>query len=433
MRLRRFELIVGISCFVGGLALIVYDFFQNTASAEPEKISLVIQQRENHQLGEIRIDKDIFLNPFKSKIVRKEIIIRKSEQFVPLLRRNGLTVEDARRIQKALSPYYKDNFLKRGQRFYISVEKTDNAPIQIKKVIFLLPPGKKISLVPKEGVLLLEKKPDILPKKFQYIRGSIQDSLYIDGLKAGLSKSTINSLNQQFSYSIDMQRALRTGDSFEVLVERAYDQETGFIDPGSVLYAGLNTKFGPQKIYRYALKDTQIEYFNDHGQGVRKALLKTPVRGARLSSTFSMRRHPILGYTKMHKGIDFAAPVGTPILAAGNGYIKKRGYLGSYGNYILIQHNKDYGSAYAHMSRFAKGLSAGSRVTQGQVIGYIGSTGRSTGAHLHYEIHYKGKQVNPHKIQMPSQRNLTGMQYQDFLTHLKFIQTQLRVLKGKYY
>lgn len=433
MRLRRFELIVGILCFVGGLALIVYDFFQNTTTEEPEKISLVIQQRENHQLGQIKVDKNIFLNPFKSKIISKEIIIRKSESFIPLLRHNGLTSTDAKKIQKALLPYYKDGFLKRGQRFYLSLEKSDQNLTQIKKVIFLLPPGKKISLIQKNGELVLEKKPDILPKKLQYIRGRIQDSLYIDGLKAGLSKGTINSLNQQFSYSIDMQRSLRPGDAFEVLVERAYDQETGFIDPGSVLYANLTTKFGPQRIYRYALKDTQIEYFNDHGQGVRKALLKTPVRGARLSSTFSMRRHPILGYTKMHKGIDFAAPVGTPILAAGNGYIKKRGYLGSYGNYILIQHNKDYGSAYAHMSRFAKGLSAGSRVTQGQVIGYIGSTGRSTGAHLHYEIHYKGKQVNPHKVQMPSQRNLTGVQYQDFLTHLKFINTQLRVLKEKRY
>jgi murein DD-endopeptidase MepM/ murein hydrolase activator NlpD len=432
MRLRRFELIVGMMCFIGGLALIIYDFFQNTPSEEPEKISLVIQQRENHQLGQIKIDQTFFLSPFKSKIFLKEIIVRRSIPFVPLLRHHGLSTIDAKKIQKTLKPYYKDGLLRRGQRFYISIEKDEHGSSQIKKVVFLLPPGKKISLVQKEGELSIEKKPDILPKKLQYIRGRIHDSLYVDGLKAGLSKGTINSLNQQFSYSIDMQRALRHGDTFEVLVERAYDKETGFIDPGSVLYASLSTKFGPQRLYRYALKDTQIEYFNEHGQGVRKALLKTPVRGARISSPFSMRRHPILGYTKMHQGIDFAAPTGTPILAAGNGYIKKRGYLGSYGNYILVQHNKEYASAYAHMSRFAPGLGKGSRVTQGQIIGYIGRTGRATGPHLHYEIHYKGKQVNPHKVQMPSQRNLTGTQYQDFLTHLKFIQVQLRVLKDKY-
>src|SRR3989344_303264 len=432
MRLRRFELIVGLVCFIGGLALIIYDFFQNTSSEESDKISVVIQQRKDPSLEQVKIDKNIFLTAFKPKTTLKEIIIRKSESFIPLLRHHGLTTTDAKKIQKALLPYYKDSFLRRGQRFYISIEKENHNAVQIKKVIFLLPPGKKISLVQRKGELVIEKKPDILPKKLQYIRGHIRDSLYIDGLKAGLSKGTINSLNQQFSYSIDMQRALRHGDAFEVLVERAYDKETGFIDPCSVLYASLNTKFGPQRIYRYALKDTQIEYFNDHGQGVRKSLLKTPVRGARLSSTFSMRHHPILGYTKMHKGIDFSAPMGTPILAAGNGYIKKRGYLGSYGNYILIQHNKDYGSAYAHMSRFAKGLGAGSSVIQGQIIGYIGRTGRATGPHLHYEIHYKGKQVNPHKIQMPSQRNLAGAQYQDFLTHLKFIQAQLKALKGKY-
>lgn len=432
MRLRRFELIVGISCFVGGLALIVYDFFQNTSSDEPEKISLVVDQKNKATLDRIKIDANFFLNPLKPQVSLKEIIVRKQNIFLSVLRHHGLTHTDAKRIQKALSPYYKDNYLRRGQRFYIKMEKEKQGSFQIKKVVFLVPPGKKISLVQKEGELVIEKKPDILPKKLQYIRGRIRDSLYIDGLKSGLSKAAIKSLNQQFSYSIDMQRALRPNDTFEVLVERAYDKETGFVDPGSVLYASLTTKFGPQKLYRYALKDTEIEYFNEQGQGVRKALLKTPVRGARVSSPFSIRRHPILGYTKMHQGIDFAAPTGTPILAAGNGYIKKRGYLGSYGNYVLIQHNKEYASAYAHMSRFATGLSTGSRVKQGQVIGYIGRTGRATGPHLHYEIHYKGKQVNPQKVQMPSQRNLVGGQYQDFLTHLKFIQAQLRALKNKY-
>ena len=432
MRLRRFELIVGISCFVGGLALIVYDFFQNTSTEEPEKISLVVSQRDKATMNGLKIDPNFLLNPLKPKVSTKEIIVRKQNSFLSILKNHGINSVDAKKIQKALKPYYKENLLRRGHRFYIKMEKESQGSFQIKKVIFLMPPGKKISLIQKEGILSIEKKPDILPKRLQYVRGRIRDSLYIDGLKAGLSKGTIKSLNQQFSYSIDMQRALRPNDTFEVLVERAYDKETGFVDPGSVLYATLTTKFGPQKLYRYALKESEIEYFNESGQGVRKALLKTPVRGARLSSPFAMRRHPILGYTKMHQGIDFAAPTGTPILASGNGYIKKRGYLGSYGNYVLIQHNREYASAYAHMSRFATGLTTGSRVKQGQIIGYIGRTGRATGPHLHYEIHYKGKQVNPQKVQMPSQRNLSGGQYQDFLTHLKFIHAQLRALKNKY-
>ncbi|MFN7662801.1 MAG: peptidoglycan DD-metalloendopeptidase family protein [Alphaproteobacteria bacterium] len=430
MRLRRFELIAGIVCFVGGLSLIVYDFFQNSPSEEPKKITLQIGA-ESSSSSSFKIDQDLLLAPFKPKTMVKEIIIKKDGSFSGLLQRHGLSSSNTKKIQQALKPYYKEATLKRGQRFYIQMEKENNKPFQIKKVIFLLPPGKKISLVSKGEGLVLEKKPDILPKKFQYLRGKIQDSLYIDGLKAGLSKGAIKVLTQQFSYSLDMQRALRRNDTFEVLVERAYDKETGFIDPGSILYASLTTKMGPQKLYRFALKDTQIEYFNEQGEGVRKALLKTPVRGARLSSPFAMRKHPILGYTKMHQGVDFAAPMGTPILAAGNGSIKKRGYLGSYGNYILIQHNKNYASAYAHLSKFAKGLSTGSRVSQGQIIGYIGRTGRATGPHLHYEVHYKGKPVNPHKIQMPSQRNLRGSQYHDFLTHTRFIQAQVKALKFK--
>ncbi|MDC0348894.1 peptidoglycan DD-metalloendopeptidase family protein [Alphaproteobacteria bacterium] len=428
MRLRRFELIIGALCFVGGISLIVYDFFQNKKeSEEPEKISVVIQRDFPSVLEIIEAKKKLLSSSHTSTTT--EAVVTKSESFVPFLRRHGLSTAKAQSVQKALRPYYKDKFLRRGQRFYIKKDKKENDVAHLNKIIFLLPPGKKISLITKEGSVVIEKKPDILPKKLQYTQGIIQNSLYIDGLKSGLSKSVINNLSQQFSYSLDLQRSLRRGDTFEVIVERFYDIETGFIDPGSAVYAALNTKSGIDKIYRYATSTTQAEYFDEKGHGVRKALLKTPVRGARISSRFGMRHHPVQGYTKMHRGIDFAAPKGTPILAAGNGYIKKRGYLGSYGNYILIQHNKDYASAYAHLSRFAKGQSKGCRVKQGQVIGYIGSTGCATGAHLHYEVHYKRKQVNPHKIKMPSQRSLVGTQRQDFLTHLKSIHAQLRSLK----
>ena len=200
------------------------------------------------------------------------------------------------------------------------------------------------------------------------------------------------------------------------------------MDPGSVVYAALTTKSGIERIYRYAPQENDVEYFDEKGQGIRKALLKTPIRGARISSRFGMRRHPIQGYNKMHRGIDFAAPRGTPVYAAGNGYIKKRGYLGSYGNYILLYHSPDYATAYAHLSRFAKNQKKGTRVKQGDIIGYVGTTGRSTAPHLHYEVHYRKKQVNPHKIKMPSQRNLSGAQKENFSAHVKLIHSQVRHL-----
>ncbi len=236
-------------------------------------------------------------------------------------------------------------------------------------------------------------------------------------------------MTKLFSYSVDLQRNLRRGDIFEVMVEKTYDPETGFIDPGSILFAVLNLRTGPKTIYRYAVQKDRVEYLNEKGEGIRKALLQTPIRGARISSGFGKRRHPIQGYTKMHRGVDFAAHTGTPIMSAGDGKIKKLGYLGSYGNYILVAHNSLYATAYAHLSRYSKGLRPGAKVKQGQVIGYVGTTGRSTGPHLHYEVHYKGSQVNPHNIKMPSQTNLKGASLAAYMTYIKTISAQLQLLR----
>lgn len=183
------------------------------------------------------------------------------------------------------------------------------------------------------------------------------------------------------------------------------------------------------KIYRYAAQDGSIEFFSEKGEGARKALLKTPVKGARISSRFGKRRHPIQGYTKMHRGVDFAAPRGTPIFAAGDGIIKKFGRLRGFGNYVFIQHNKDYGTAYAHLHRYAKNMQRGKRVKQGDIIGYVGMTGLATAPHLHYEIHYRGKQVNPQLVNMAPQKFLSGKALEDYLAFVKAVDAQVDTLK----
>lgn len=432
MRFRRLELILGILCFGIGLGLVMFDVFDNRKLSDgPDKLMFFPQSSAPSALEIVGIQKKLLSDPDLLIPVRTiEAVVTRPESFVGFLRRHKLSLENAKKVQKALQPYYRYPQLKRGHRFYITLKgDTKESPI-LQKVVFLMPPAQKVVLILEGGTIQVATKPSILPKKFEYVRGNIQDSLYIDGLKAGLSRAAINSVSKQFSYVIDLQRSLRQGDRFEALIERPFDKETGFIDPGSVVYAALTTSGGEEKIYRFAPQKGEVEYFDEKGRGVRKALLKTPIRGARISSQFGMRKHPIQGYTKMHRGIDFAAPRGTPIFAAGNGYIKKRGYLGSYGNYVLIQHSADYATAYAHLSRFAIGQTRGSRVKQGQVIGYVGTTGRSTAPHLHYEVHYRNKQVNPHKIKMPSQRNLTGTECQNFFTHVRLIHTQIRDLKG---
>ena len=434
MRLRRTELIIGICCFISGIGLIVYDLIDNRKLPdEPEKIVFSPQARGPSAIEIVDMQKKLFADPdslIPSKTV--EAIVKQPESFIRFLKRHHVGPKDIKEIKNSLKPYYNKQQLSRGHRFYITQKHKEGQKPSLEKIVFLLPPAKKVVLTVKDGQVEVSKKPTILPKKFEYLRGTIQDSLYIDGLKAGLSRAAINSLTKQFSYIIDLQRSLRQGDAFEVLVERPFDQETGFVDPGSVVYASLNTRTGIEHIYRYAPKENDVEYFDEKGRGIRKALLKTPVRAApRITSRFGMRKHPIQGYTIMHRGIDFAAPRGTPVVAAGNGYIKKRGDLGSYGNYILIQHNRDYATAYAHLSRFAKGQKKGTYVKQGEIIAYVGTTGRSTAPHLHYEIHYKKKQVNPQKIKMPSQRNLSGAQKQNFIAHMRMIRDHVSILKGQ--
>ena len=215
---------------------------------------------------------------------------------------------------------------------------------------------------------------------------------------------------------------MRKGDQFEILVENFFDPETGTEFAGDLLFAPLKLCSGTYELYRYLDKNATADYYNSKGEGMRKPLLKTPISGARISSGYGPRKHPVLGYSRMHRGIDFAARVGTPIMAAGEGTIKRASRYGSYGNYVLIQHNNEYATAYAHLSRYAKGIKPGVRVKQGQVIAYVGATGRCTGAHLHYEVHRHGQQINPQNLKMPSQKTLQGKELQELKRQIKTIE-----------
>lgn len=245
--------------------------------------------------------------------------------------------------------------------------------------------------------------------------GTIDNSLFVDGERAGVPIPVLLEMIRAFSWDVDFQRDILPGDAFEVMWQRTYDDTGQAVHDGIVSYAKLTLSGTPHAIYRFQTSNGDFDYFDNKGQGARKALLRTPIDGARLSSRFGKRKHPILGYTKVHKGVDFAAPPGTPIYAAGDGRIQMAGRNGAYGNYIRIRHNADYSTAYAHLSRFAGIARVGNRVRQGQVIGYVGSTGRSTGPHLHYEILRAGAHTNPLTVKMPSGEKLAGKQLERFL------------------
>ena len=261
-------------------------------------------------------------------------------------------------------------------------------------------------------------------------RGEITSSLYNAADHAGMPNSVLIQMIRAFSFDIDFQRDVHPGDRFEALFERELDRQGQAVRDGALRYATLETSGRTLRIFRYTALDGETDFFNAQGQSVRKSLMLTPIDGARISSGYGMRRHPILGYNRMHRGLDFAAPTGTPIMAAGNGVVTYAGRKGNYGITVELRHPNGYTTLYAHMSRLGRGINRGARVTQGQVIGYVGSTGMSTGPHLHYEVRHRGQHVNPTSVDTPPGRTLTGEDLELFRVKSEQLRTQYAALIG---
>lgn len=249
----------------------------------------------------------------------------------------------------------------------------------------------------------------------RHASGIIDDSLFLAAQRQGLPQIVIVDLIRIFSYDVDFQREIRKGDQFEIFYERVLSEDGRRVREGDILFAKLVLSGKPVNLYRYTPADKNFaEYFHEDGQSSKRSLMKTPIEGARLSSYYGNRRHPVLGYNRMHKGVDFSAPTGTPIMAAGDGVVERSSWYGSFGNYVRIRHNGTYKTIYAHMSKFGRGIKKGVRVRQGQIIGYVGATGRVTGRHLHYEVFMNGKQVNPLTLKIPSGIRLKDQQFTDY-------------------
>jgi murein DD-endopeptidase MepM/ murein hydrolase activator NlpD len=280
-----------------------------------------------------------------------------------------------------------------------------------------------------DGTFSANEREKPLTRKLVRADGTIKHSLYIDGLKAGLSAPILVALIRAYSWDVDFQRGVHPGDGFEVMFERLHETDGPAVFNGDIVYAALTLQGVRHAMYRHEMANGDVDYFDEKGRSAKKALMRTPIDGARLSSGYGRRKHPILGYTKMHRGLDFAAPRGTPIYAAGSGTIEHAGRNGAYGKYIRIRHNGTYKTAYGHMRRLVRGMRKGKRVRQGQIIGYVGTTGRSTGPHLHYEILQGGRQVNPRRLKMPSGRKLKGTELARFQSARALIERDFATLK----
>ena len=251
-------------------------------------------------------------------------------------------------------------------------------------------------------------------KKLVYKETIITTSLYNNAVRLGIKPNIIIEFARLYGFQIDFQRDIWKNDSFQIIYEEFVDEKDKVVDTGQILFANLNLQNTDYQLYMYEYDEKKIDYFDENGKSIKKTLMKTPINGARLSSSYGKRKHPILGYTKMHLGTDFAAPKGTPIMASGDGKITKAGWCGGGGNCVKIKHNRTYQTVYAHMSKFGRGIKKGVRVKQGQIIGYVGSTGLSTGPHLHYEVIKNGKKINSQKLKLPSGKILKGKERKNF-------------------
>ena len=251
-------------------------------------------------------------------------------------------------------------------------------------------------------------------KKLVYKETIITDSLYKSAINLGIKPNVIVEFARLYGFQVDFQRDIWKNDSFQIIYEEFLNEKNLVIDTGEIIFANLNLQDTDLQLYKYEYEKNKIDYFDENGKSIKKTLMKTPINGARLSSSYGKRKHPILGYTKMHTGTDFAAPTGTPIMASGDGKVTKAGWCGGGGNCVKIKHNSTYQTVYAHMSKFGRGIRKGVRVKQGQIIGYVGSTGMSTGPHLHYEVIENGKKINSQKLKLPSGKILKGKERKKF-------------------
>ena len=293
-----------------------------------------------------------------------------------------------------------------GQKVQFVLKRgTDKANMEIVKIKYPISKTTFVNIDKNKDKLEITKNITELFKRDVVVKGSISNNLYSSAIKVGMEPNIIVEFARIYGFEVDFQRDIRKGDDFEVMYERYFDDRNKKIKTGKILYAYLNVNNQKIKLYRFGKKN-DYDFYDERGRSIVKALMKTPINGARLSSGFGKRKHPILGFTKHHNGTDFAAPTGTPIMASGNGTVIKAGWCGNGGKCVRIRHNTSYTTGYGHMSKIA--TRTGRRVRQGQIIGYVGNTGMSTGPHLHYTVSYNGNFINSQKLKLPSGKILKG-------------------------
>ena len=365
------------------------------------------------------------INNLEPKYLKIKHKVKSGETFDKILKTYSIENKEIIKIKNSLKEKVNLNKLNTKQVIQFNIDKTDN---KISEFTFQISSTQKIFLKRnKENDLFNEEIISVkLNKKIIYSENLILQSLYKSATEQKIPPNIIVEFAGIYGFQVDFQRDIRKKDKFQIMFELFLNEKNEIVETGEILFANLILTGQDNSLYYFDNEGSEGHY-DKNGKSVKKALMKTPINGARLSSPFGMRKHPIDGFNKMHRGTDFAAPLGTPIMASGDGIVKKAGWCGGGGNCVKIKHNSTYQTVYAHMSKFARGIKAGVRVKQGQTIGYVGSTGKSTGPHLHYEVIVNGKKVNSQKLKLPSGKILKDKERKLFETE----KIKLDVLKSE--
>jgi len=390
--------------------LIFIIIFNLTNQKNKEKIdnfNLVVKSEEFKNLG------DYFISKINSPYKEVKYLIQNNDSIEKILKKLDINSNDIKIISNNLKQKKLTNIYA-GRTLSLVLKKLDDGSNTVVNLTYPVSNTLNIEIRKNQNNFIVKENILKLYKKEIVIKNKIKSSLYSAAIESGVEPNIIVEFARIFGFEVDFQRDMRKGDWFEILYEKFEDDNGVVQDTGKIIYASMFVNGAEINLYNFKDGSGDIGFYDIKGKSIVKSLMKTPINGARLSSSYGMRKHPILGYNKMHRGTDFAAPSGTPIMASGAGKITRARWCGGGGNCVKIKHNSTYETIYAHMKSFARGIKEGRRVKQGQIIGYVGSTGMSTGPHLHYEVIVNGKKVNSQRLKLPSGKILKGKVREEF-------------------
>ena len=408
LRIRRFNPLIIIS-FLTVFSII---FFISSNLINEKKQRNLENIKEITKNNEFFIFKDFLISKINSPYQEINYIIKNNDTVEKILKKFKIRDKDIQNIALELKKKKLSNIYS-GRKLSLILKKLENGNNTVVNLIYPISNTSSVEIRKSQNNFIVKENILQLYKKEVVVKNIIKNNLYSSAVETGVEPNIIIEFARVFGFEVDFQRDIRKGDWFEIFYEKFEDENNRVRDTGKIIYASMYVNGEEINLYNFKYNNEE-EYYDIKGKSITKSLMKTPINGARLSSSFGMRKHPILGYNKMHRGTDFAAPSGTPIMASGSGTVTRARWCGGGGNCVKIKHNSTYETVYAHMKAFAKGIREGKKVKQGQIIGYVGSTGLSTGPHLHYEVIVNGKKVNSQRLKLPSGKTLKGEERQQF-------------------